>query len=196
MKHLQVSGHQPSQVLSEKKNKSNEFKQCYTCKMQFNGYFNLMEHRSLVHPSNKKCRNFPASCTFGTKCWYVHHEPMETDQTAEAAETRVWNFKCNVCEEEFKDRSDFMKHKKKNHPENNLTCQNFVRDKCQRSEDSCWFQHRSDSRKPETSSQEQVFQEVSANLFPPNQLSSVLQMIDSLCQKEEKMEKTIQDMKN
>ena len=49
LKHLKLSAHQPS--------KKNDVKQCYTCKLKFEGYFNLMNHRKISHPSSKKCRN-------------------------------------------------------------------------------------------------------------------------------------------
>ena len=166
-----------------------------------------MEHRKVVHPSRRKCRNFPASCTHGNKCWYVHNEPepMEIDETVDAKDTRSWNFKCNVCGYEFLERNDFMEHKRSNHPEINLTCQNFLKGVCQRSDESCWFIHRSEPKKPEagtknkkseSKSQAPVFQEVPADPFPPNQLTAVLKMVASLCQKVENMEKVIQEMKN
>ena len=31
---------------------------CYTCKKVFQGYFQLMNHRKLEHPSTKQCRYF------------------------------------------------------------------------------------------------------------------------------------------
>ena len=110
--------------------------------MEFDGFNNLMNHRKIVHPSKKKCRNFPTNCTFGNDCWYVHHEPMETDeQTSDVNEGNSWNFKCNLCEEKILERRDFMIHKKTKHGDTVLTCQNFLRGECSRSEESCWFKH-------------------------------------------------------
>ena len=163
--------------------------------MQFNGYFNLMEHRKNVHPSSKKCRNFPASCTFGEKCWYVHEQPMEVDLEKDVQQNS-WNFKCNVCDEEFQERICFMKHKKTEHPDSILECQNFKRGKCQRTDELCWFKHTPVTKEPNTPSQDQVFQNAPPNLFPPEQFSRMLQMVDILCQKVELMEKRMQNLTN
>ena len=68
MKHLKITSHQPSHTVEDKRKIFQDYKQCYTCKMDFDGFFNLMNHRKIVHPSNKKCRNFPGSCTFDKDC--------------------------------------------------------------------------------------------------------------------------------
>ena len=57
LKHLKLKNHQPSPLV-EKRSLFPDYKECYTCKEQFDGYINLMEHRKMVHPSDKKCRNF------------------------------------------------------------------------------------------------------------------------------------------
>ena len=65
MKHLQVTGHQPRQGIKDKRKVFKDFKECYTCKMAFDGFFNLLNHRKKIHPSNKKCRNFSSgNCPF------------------------------------------------------------------------------------------------------------------------------------
>ena len=71
--HLKVTGHQPSKDINKKKS-FNDYRQCYTCRKEFDGYYNLMDHRKVVHPSNKPCRNFPVDCKWGNDCWYVHHQ--------------------------------------------------------------------------------------------------------------------------
>ena len=77
--HLKVTGHQSSKEL-EKKKTFKDYKQCFTCMMEFDGYHNLMNHRKEVHPSNRRCRNYPQSCTWAKECWYVHlDEPMDVD---------------------------------------------------------------------------------------------------------------------
>ena len=69
MKHLKVSGHQPSPNIRDKRKVYQDYKQCYTCQLELDGYWNLMSHRKNVHPSNKKCRNFPGGkCSFGNGC--------------------------------------------------------------------------------------------------------------------------------
>jgi hypothetical protein len=75
MKHLKLTTHQPSHKIKERKSLFLDYKQCFTCKLEFGGYWNLMNHRKTAHPSNKLCRNFPQNlCTFGSDCWYVHKE--------------------------------------------------------------------------------------------------------------------------
>ena len=58
MNHLKATTHQPSPVI-DKKNLYKEYKRCYTCDLEVDGYVNLMNHRKELHPSKKKCRNFP-----------------------------------------------------------------------------------------------------------------------------------------
>ena len=79
IKHLSITGHQPSIDLRDHRKVMRDFKQCYTCKKVFDGYYNLMDHRKTSHPSNKKCRYFPTNCKFGSKCWYFHEDMMEVD---------------------------------------------------------------------------------------------------------------------
>ena len=52
MKHLKLSGHQPSQSVKDKRKVFRDFRECYTCKMAFEGYYNLMNHRKkYTHPT-------------------------------------------------------------------------------------------------------------------------------------------------
>ena len=64
-----------------------------------------MNHRKLVHPSNKQCRNFLKNgCAFGSDCWYLHGQTSKPEEAFD-------NFKCNICAKEYKGRDVFMKHK-------------------------------------------------------------------------------------
>ena len=85
-----------------------DFRQCYTCKKVFDGYYNLMDHRKASHPSNKKCRYYPTNCKFGSNCWYVHEEVMEVDTTL--AEN-------NICNSASEGSSSLKLHQDKDHVE-------------------------------------------------------------------------------
>ena len=195
MNHLKESGHQPS-VQVEKKKVFLDYKQCYTCKSEFDGFHNLMNHRRDVHPSNKKCRNYPTSCTWGHSCWWKHQEPMDIDLVPDV---RTWNFKCDLCDEKFIERNDFIMHKKKNH--NNLIppCEKFLKGECSRAEDRCWFNHGAKVDDVQigslnSPSNEQVFHKAPQNSIPPDQATTILQTMKTLCMKVEKMEKKFQEL--
>jgi transcription elongation factor Elf1 len=73
MNHLKLTTHQPSPNVTDKKKLFSDYKRCYTCNLEVDGYWNLMNHRKEAHPSNKKCRDFPdGKCRFGLKCWYIY----------------------------------------------------------------------------------------------------------------------------
>jgi hypothetical protein len=156
MKHLKITSHQPNLRLEDKRKIFQDYKQCYTCKMDSDGFFNLMNHRKTVHPSNKKCRNFPGSCTFGNDCWYVHNKQTEPEESEN-------NFKCDLCKENIIGRSSFMKHRKTHHPEYVPSCDKFGEDQCSRGNQERWFDHKpskhSSSPSPAKQEQKQVFQE-------------------------------------
>ena len=139
MKHLQITGHQPSKSIINGRKDLEDYRQCYTCKMDFNGFNNLMNHRKAVHPSNKKCWDFQqGECTRGQTCWYVHGEELEES---------LDKFNCDDCGKVFKGRSKFMRHKKFLHKEKVPICENFRRKKCQRTDNDCWFQHKNEEKK-------------------------------------------------
>ena len=62
MNHLKETSHKPSPTIKDRRAVFQDYRKCYTCKLEFDGYWNLMNHRSNVHPSNKKSRIYPASC--------------------------------------------------------------------------------------------------------------------------------------
>ena len=142
MKHLKTTAHQPSPEIKNKKKLFCDYKQCYTCKLEFNGYWNLMEHRKIMHPSNKKCRNYPGGkCSFGSECWYVHEEQlMDVDESFESPVEDI-KFKCNVCASELENKDSLMKHKKTSHIQNVPVCEKFSKSFCQRSDSQCWYKH-------------------------------------------------------
>ena len=91
MKHLKITSHQPNPTIRDRKSLFIDYKKCFTCKQEFDGYWNLMQHRKNYHPSNRKCRNFPENCTFGSACWYVHTDEMDVDNNA-----KTEKFNCNI----------------------------------------------------------------------------------------------------
>ena len=128
MKHLKVSGHQPSPNIQNKRMVFQDYKECYTCRLEFDGYWNLMTHRKNVHPSNKRCRNYPSGkCTFGVDCWYVHEEElMDIDESFKAdAKPDATIFKCYLCTSDFQSKDNFMKHKKHKHTSGVQICEKF-----------------------------------------------------------------------
>ena len=202
IKHLKEYGHQPSKNI-EKKKYINDYKQCYTCKSEFDGYNNLMNHRRDVHPSRKACRNFPGDCPRGDTCWFVHAEKTEPNATSEQKHVNTWNFKCDMCGEEILERKDFMNHKKEKHEDTVSVCEDFLNGKCSRSPQSCWFKHNLDSGptvSKANNSQMQGFQVVPQNTFPPDLMSQIMQLINNLMVEKmenmmvKKMEKKFQEM--
>ena len=84
-KHLDVSpGHKPS---------SKDY-ECRNCKMIFSSYFNLMNHRSVAHPSNMKCRYFKVGkCNFSSEeCWYSHEKTAPQKDASNANEKEMEDF--------------------------------------------------------------------------------------------------------
>ena len=165
MNHLKCTSHQPSKNVKDKRKVFLDYRQCYTCKMDFDGYFNLMSHRKNVHPSNKTCRNYASgNCPHGNECWYFHGEQNDNDDNSE-------NFRCNVCDETFKGRGNFMRHKKASHPQSIPICERYLANKCPMNENECWFKHGSASG-PKNVSQPKSYAHVTKNLsemwFLPN----------------------------
>ena len=73
-RHIQRTMHTPSDSVEE----------CFTCKKEFSGYWNLMNRRRVEYPSKRKCRCFLKNeCNFDDdKCWYRHEfEPKYEEKT-------------------------------------------------------------------------------------------------------------------
>ena len=165
--------------------------------MAFGGYYNLMNHRKKMHPSNKKCRNFSSgNCPFNSDCWYVHDNTMDSDVLCD-------RFKCNFCDFEVQGRDAFMKHMKKNHIVNVQTCEKFMKNDCVRDDHDCWFEHPVSQSEPKDPAptknmnklnQEEVFCEAPGDSMPPDHMKRMLAMVSDLCNKMEKMERKFEDL--
>ena len=197
LNHLKITSHQPSSLV-DKRNLFEDYRQCYTCKEEFDSYQNLMNHRKIVHPSNKKCRNFPTKCTFNNDCWYVHDEQMETESLAVTDIKTALKFQCNLCESNFNQRDEFMKHRKIKHQVRVDCCNKFTKGECSRTENTCWFRHSTQTTYPEkvSSPLKQVFQEAQAAMVPPDQISKVFQMMSLLSSQVTNLEKMFRETLN
>ena len=188
MTHLKFSAHQPSINVKDKRRVFRDYKQCYTCKMDFDGFHNLMSHRNKVHPSNKQCKKYADGfCPRDEKeCWYVHRDENYSKSMFE-------NFKCGYCDKTLIGRNNFMSHKKTNHPADVQNCEQFMANKCTRSESECWFKHEGSKKQ----NQNQVFQEPLENIFPPETSppsARMMEMMNKLYKKVQKMEEKFEEM--
>ena len=141
MNHCKDQGHQPSKTVQDGRGK---LITCNNCQKDFTSFWNLMNHRKLEHPSNRKCRDFvKGECQRGDLCWYVHDNVMELgSQNPQKVQLQgVDKITCYVCKCEFSNKNDMMNHKKREHP-SNIICKNFCLGNCRRSEDQCWYLHK------------------------------------------------------
>ena len=193
--HLKLTGHQPSQSKQDNRRAFKDFRKCYTCEMEFDGYYNLMTHRNKTHPSNRKCKNYPGSCPHGSKCWFRHVEPMDSESSV-TNEILITKFKCNLCEYTCQDKSSFMIHKKQVHKETVKNCEAFRDGKCFRNDTECWFIHSSISKPRIENKQQndQVFQQATSDPVPPDHMSRIFWMFTNLSRKFENMEKRLDEV--
>ena len=101
---------------------------CKFCDETFANVGNLMKHKKIKHREKVAiCQNHNSiGCPFeDEKCWFLHITSNES-------------FKCNICEEHFQTRSNFMKHRKSKHRSMVQLCKN--KEKCVFIS-SCWFLH-------------------------------------------------------
>ena len=183
MNHLKVTGHSPNMNVTFDKN-AKDVIECYTCKLKFIGYYNLMDHRKSTHPSNKKCRNYPTSCKFGMKCWYVHQEDVNS---AALAKAEVRNIECTVCDSNFSDNTSLEDHMKSHHRNSGINVQASMKNL-----KDCKGKESSDAN---VSSQKvQVFQEGLLKAIPPDQMKQMFMMIQNLYNKMNKIEEKFEDL--
>ena len=101
---------------------------CKFCDQIFANVANLMKHKKVKHREKVAfCQHFNAGgCPFNDiKCWFLHIRNNET-------------FECNICNETFKSKTNFMHHRKLEHSEMVQICKNNEYCVFKR---SCWFKH-------------------------------------------------------
>ena len=139
--HLKKNGHQPSEA---SRRQTNDIKECYTCKKEFEGYIALMNHRSVDHPSSKLCNKIPI-CTGwvdGRKCWYFHptgdsvKNPQNIDHNPPSDQNK--EIYCRRCGDKFPSKNKFMDHYITKHT-SNIICRDWVKNNCKRIK--CWYRH-------------------------------------------------------
>ena len=173
-KHLQRTKHCPSDLREV----------CYTCKEEFQSYWHLMNHRKKEHPSNKICRYFKDGCCEFTdeECWYRHLDAHQ-NKTQDILKPHL---SCQLCNENFGEKSDLMKHKKEVHRGNVPKCRDFMLGKCTKSK-SCWFKH-DDDQPMEIDDEDQDFCE-DQDKTPPDHVNLMMKMIKKLILQVELLEK-------
>ena len=139
MNHCKQEGHQPSRLIQDTRN---GIIKCNTCELEFTSYWNMMNHRKQMHPSTRKCRDYPSGkCKHGDVCWFVHDNAlMDHDGQESQTQSNEVTFKCHVCDTNFTNRNEVMIHKKREHP-SFILCKDYNSGLCRRSQQECWYLH-------------------------------------------------------
>ena len=92
-------------------------------------------------------------------------------------------FKCNLCDESFEGRAEFLVHKKQFHSKFVPDCEKFSLGKCSRGNE-CWFVHKSPehSSTPNSSNESSsasVFQKDRISL-PPDSVGKMVELMEKL----------------
>ena len=153
--------------------------------MAFDGFIRLMNHRKRTHPSSKRCKNYvTGTCPFDNECWYVH----STEDSSDMAD----NFNCTICNTTFKGRNSFMKHKKDEHRDVTPSCTSFLEGKCSRTEEVCWFIHKT---KNQSESSSEVFHKAPVNPIPPDHVKQLLELLTQVNLKVNSLEEKLNQEK-
>ena len=112
---------------------------CVSCGQGFQEKSSLVKHRLDAHGKSKtKCR-FKADKTCrngannGEQCLYDHSDNVQQENTT--------GLECNICKESFQYKSQFLKHRKSEHPETVPLCKNIKEGKKCNFGEQCGFDH-------------------------------------------------------
>ena len=109
---------------------------CHYCDETFETKDEVMKHRKKAHKEKvKQCIYFSAGkCHYGDElCWFNHSKSNQNPLDTES------EIKCKHCDKTFKLRAEFMKHRKRYHPDFVPVCNNFTNGNCEYP--TCWFKH-------------------------------------------------------
>ena len=124
----------------------------------------MIKHRKKEHSSRvAPCKNFlEGNCSHTSEsCHWIHGK----DQN------QVLDIKCFVCGENFSNKREVMKHRKRSHKSLIEPCSKFLKRECPFQEEFCWFKHENleedkiDENKEDKSNS--GFQEAPKPLKPP-----------------------------
>ena len=106
---------------------------CKICRKSFAVKDELMYHLKKSHERNVPfCKYYQIGiCNFSDEqCWFIHKKDDKAMKI----------FKCGYCGHDFKSKSDFMIHRKKDHSASVKACINFENGICEFKE-KCWYHH-------------------------------------------------------
>ena len=103
-----------------------------------------MAHRKKNHPNI--IRYFvQGNCAFEDDVCWLSHKVYDKNRATSFPQT-LKELKCSLCEIIFKNKSDFMTHRKDNHPQNISTCRDDKNGVCRFRAEECWYKHISDNQ--------------------------------------------------
>ena len=108
---------------------------CYTCKLKFKTFSDMIKHRREQHPSQRKCKNFP-NCVWKEKCLYMHVLHRQEEGLAEDS-----MFTCITCKNNFSDKNEMMIHRKIEHVDEVKDCKDIETNNCRKGPQHCWYRH-------------------------------------------------------
>ena len=133
---------------------------CNFCEVKFNNRSDMWHHRKEHHSSHKPCRNFP-NCEYAGRCVYSHNMIPEG------------KVRCFECGNEFDTQKALMLHRKNVHMDK-TPCRQFQRNKCDRSNEECWYSHNISQINQSTDFQIPIQNQAPPGNHPLNQTSQVL----------------------
>ena len=97
---------------------------CRNCKVEFQNYWSLINHKRDNHPSEKSYRyDLEDRCKHTAEiCWYKHKNGRNP---IKSSNSQINSYDCFDCNMKFKSRHELMMHKKVDHMEQCKPCEIF-----------------------------------------------------------------------
>ena len=131
------------------KHRENEYN-CEECAYQGLSELHVRKHMNMNHPPrgvNKKHEENEYNCK---ECDFQGSSEMQVRKHVNLKHTpkgrdTTGTIKCRICEQEFSEKWNLMRHRKTNHKDSVAFCRNFEDNNCSFTSESCWWNHEKSS---------------------------------------------------
>ena len=150
---------------------------CNICEEKFENMRDLMKHKKKEHSDRvAMCWKFASgNCIYGdTDCWFQHYQ---TEGDTEPA------VNCNLCEKDFRCKTDLLRHRKTQHRQQVPRCRHEKNGNCIFGRRYCWFIHENLKTGLENENIEEEIEENS------DVIQKVFGMLETMTERIMKMEK-------